>query len=401
MPRALPWAVEFGPFGALRPTSEKAVQKSVVLARPPKKGLRARAGSPQNAFAPMTPEKCPSNRVSMTAVGRLAGVSRSAVSLALANHPSIPAPTRERILTAARQLGYRPNPLVSALMAERGSKGKLASASVLAFLSSEQGPFRPFLARTYAHARQRAAALGFRLEAFSLCDPRMRPARLAGVLRARGIHGVLVGPLDGADTTLAFDVSDFAVVGLGLSIRTPVIFRVAADHFREVQLAVRHARALGYRRIGFATPRPVSERLEDRWLAGFLLAQSRMPDEARVPPWVTASKEELQAKLNGWIVQHDIDVVIHPIEASYFESAPMPVGLVRLAVSPDDRKYAGIAQNEARIGAAAVEQLVARLHHWSPGAEDASSLLLVQGSWVDGASAPGVGRRRQIGPASS
>jgi DNA-binding LacI/PurR family transcriptional regulator len=337
----------------------------------------------------------------MTAVGRLAGVSRSAVSLALANHPSIPAPTRDRILAAAQQLSYRPNPLVSALMAVRGSKGKLTSISVLAFLSSEPARSRPFLVRTYAHAQRRAMELGFRLETFSLCDPRMRPARLAGVLRARGIHGVLVGPLDGADTTLAFDLADFAVVGLGLSIRTPVIFRVAADHFREVQLAVRHAQALGYRRIGFATPQPVSERLEDRWLAGFLLAQSQMPDEARVPPWVTASKEELQAKLNGWIAQHDIDVVIHPIEPCYFEGAPVHVGLVRLAVAPDDSTYSGIAQNEARIGAAAVEQLVARLHHWSPGAEDASSLLLVQGSWVDGASAPGVGRRRGTKPAGS
>ena len=335
----------------------------------------------------------------MTAVGRLVGVSRSAVSLALANHPSIPVPTRERILAAARELGYRPNPLVSALMAERGSKGKLTSTSVLAFLSSEQTRQRPFLVRTYAHVLQRAAELGFRVETFSLRDPRMRPTRIADVLRARGIRGVLVGPLDGADTTLTFDVSDFAVVGLGMSVREPVISRVAAEHFREMQLAVRHSQELGYRRIGFAIPRPVSERLEDRWLAGFLLAQSRLPKAARVPPWLPASIEELQAKLNAWIARNEIDAVINPIELKHFEEAPAHIGQVLLAVPSTTGAYAGIVQNEARIGAAAVEQLVARLHHWSPGAADASSLLLVQGSWVDGASAPGPGRRRKTKPA--
>lgn len=335
----------------------------------------------------------------MTAVGRLVGVSRSAVSLALANHPSIPASTRERILAAARKLGYRPNPLVSALMAERGSKGKLTSSSVLAFLSSEPAHARPFLVRTYAHVQQRAAELGFRVETFSLRDPPMRPARIAGVLRARGIRGVLVGPLDGADTTLTIDVSDFAVVGLGMSVRAPVVFRVAADHFREVQLAVRHTQELGYRRIGFAIPRPVSERLEDRWLAGFLLAQTQLPKADRVAPWLPASSGELRAKLGEWIARHDLDVVINPIELQYFEGVPAHVGLVLLAVPPGSGAYAGIAQNEARIGAAAVEQLVARLHHWSPGAEDASSLLLVQGSWVGGASAPGPGRRRSAKPA--
>ena len=347
----------------------------------------------------MTPKESSAGRVSMTVVGRRVGVSRSAVSLALANHPSIPGPTRERILAAVRELGYRPNPLVSALMAERGSKGKLTSTSVLAFLSSEQVAHRPFLVRTYAHVQQRAAELGFRIETFSLRDPRMGPTRLAGVLRARGIHGVLVGPLEGANTTLAFEMSEFAVVGLGLSVQTPTIFRVGADHFREVQLAVRQMQRLGYRRIGFAIPRPVSERLDDRWLAGFLLAQSRMPKAARVPPWLPTCNGELQAELNEWIARHDIGAVLNPIDPEFFEGAPTHVGLAQLAVSPGDNTYAGIAQNEARIGSAAVEQLVARLHHWSPGAEDASSLVLVQGSWVDGASAPGPGRGRRAKPA--
>ena len=45
-----------------------------------------------------------------------AGVHRTTVSLALREHPRIPAATRMRIKAIAAKLGYRINPLVSALL---------------------------------------------------------------------------------------------------------------------------------------------------------------------------------------------------------------------------------------------------------------------------------------------
>ena len=53
----------------------------------------------------------------MKHVAAAAGVSVMTVSLALRRAPSIPAATRERVVAAAEQLGYRRNPLVAALMA--------------------------------------------------------------------------------------------------------------------------------------------------------------------------------------------------------------------------------------------------------------------------------------------
>ncbi len=49
-------------------------------------------------------------------VARSAGVHRTTVSLALRNHPRIPQATRDRVKQIANDLGYRINPLVSALM---------------------------------------------------------------------------------------------------------------------------------------------------------------------------------------------------------------------------------------------------------------------------------------------
>ena len=54
----------------------------------------------------------------MLAVAERAGFSRATVSRALRNHPGIPEATRQRVVDAAAALGYRPNPLVAALMAQ-------------------------------------------------------------------------------------------------------------------------------------------------------------------------------------------------------------------------------------------------------------------------------------------
>ena len=55
--------------------------------------------------------------VTIKDIARQLDVSHTTVSLALRNHPSLPAATRARIQKLARELGYRPNPLVHALMA--------------------------------------------------------------------------------------------------------------------------------------------------------------------------------------------------------------------------------------------------------------------------------------------
>ena len=58
------------------------------------------------------------------------GLSRSAVSLALRNHPSIPEATRERVRQAAAELGYRRNPLVAALMMQLRQPRHRATATL-------------------------------------------------------------------------------------------------------------------------------------------------------------------------------------------------------------------------------------------------------------------------------
>lgn len=337
----------------------------------------------------------------MREVAERAGVSRSAVSLALQQHPSIPVATRDRIHAAAAELGYRKNPLVAALMRSRRAPATATPVrATLAYLTADApndawrdaATLRSFYTSSAARADQR----GFRLDEFSLTGPRMNPKRLAGLLKARGIHGLLVAPLPGQRSALDFDFTDFAVVGLGTSVKDPAIDRVADDHYRNLQLAFENTQALGYRRIGLALPGNVSRRLEHRWWSGFLVAQQSLPTSQRPPALMPETRDELPPQLNAWIARHRIDAVIFALrDQELMSRAPRHVGLVSLSVHDAGDAIAGIRQDVAQIGADAADLLIEKVQRWETGTHRSPRLQLVQGAWSGGMSALGAGLPRQ------
>lgn len=72
--------------------------------------------------------------VTLREVAREAGLTKSAVSLALRHDPRIPPATRRRVAACARRLGYRRNAVVAHLMSElrRGTEaGPRATVALL------------------------------------------------------------------------------------------------------------------------------------------------------------------------------------------------------------------------------------------------------------------------------
>lgn len=135
----------------------------------------------------------------MNDVAARAGCARATVSLALRSDPRITAATKKRVLAAAHQLGYQPNPLVAALMTTRRMRRVTARHTVLAFVTThpaaESWRNHPGYVSFFTGARQRAVELGYALEEFPLRAPGMNPRRYQQILRARNIHGVLVRPM--------------------------------------------------------------------------------------------------------------------------------------------------------------------------------------------------------------
>jgi DNA-binding LacI/PurR family transcriptional regulator len=341
-----------------------------------------------------------SGPISMQQVAVHAGVSRSAVSLALQHHPSIPASTRERIRAAAQELGYRPNPLVTALMRSRRTAASASSVRAsLGFLTADAPTDRWRDATTHRNfhtaATTRAIERGFSLEEFSASDPQMRPERLIDLLQARGIHGILVAPLTGQNNTLPLNPTGFSIVGLGTSVQAPEIDRVADDHFYAAQLAYTQAQAIGYRRIGFALAADVSRRLEHRWLSGYLVAQQQYSPRTRIPVFMPETRDEIPLGLSAWIARHRVDAVIFALrDQNKMSCAPIGTGLISLSVH-EEGQVTGIRQDEFRIGAEAIDLLVEKLQRWETGSPRGPRFQLVRGVWCTGLSAPGAGLRRQ------
>jgi len=340
--------------------------------------------------------------VNQQAVADTVGLHYSTVSLALRNHPRIPAATRERVQAAARQLGYTANPLVSLLMARvrRGNvdyRGTLAYVqTVPASLHRPNQVTRNFL----AGATRRAGELGYQLDRFHLsADPR-EVSSLARVLQARNISGVVVHHTPSPACpghVFPFDLKAFAAVAIGVPLVSPALHYVANDQYMRPVLAARQLLALGYRRPGLVISEPFDVYMAHRCTAGFWAVQQYGPSIARIPIFRVGSDRD-QPKLKAWLTRHRPDVVLgtHTPILEMLQACgkrvPRDLGWAHLDWLPNDTPCAGVYGNSEQTGAAAVEMVVSQLHRGEAGPPERPASYFVAGQWRDG---PTV---RQVGP---
>jgi hypothetical protein len=144
-------------------------------------------------------------RVTLHDVARRAGVSQPTVSLVLGNHPTarIAPGTRERVLEAARALGYRPNVVARSLV-----RGRSYTLGVLV-----PDLANPFFADVVAGAERVASEAGY---ALLLCGEGSDPARAAAhldTLLGRQIDGIILDATHAAELARALVAGDGAAAG--------------------------------------------------------------------------------------------------------------------------------------------------------------------------------------------
>ena len=136
----------------------------------------------------------------------------------LRNDPRISFDLRKRVRTLADELGYQPNPLVSALMATRRRRGSGGAVDVIALVTNYGGR-KDWRAKDvcrweFQGIERRASELGFRIEIFALADYRGEMLKLQATLRARAIRGVLLGFSREEKPNTIFNCTDFSVAAL-------------------------------------------------------------------------------------------------------------------------------------------------------------------------------------------
>lgn len=335
----------------------------------------------------------------MKHVAAAAGVSVMTVSLSLRHDPSISPATRKRVQAVAERLGYRSNPLVSALMAGlRGRHPRGREAHVIAYVDSfaanTTGQSLGTLRRFRSGAAEAAARHGYRLEKFQLGTAGLTEARLEQVLMARGIRGVVFAPFPATGSTLAQSWEHHAMAAVGFSLAQPPVHRAVNHQIHSIRLAIRELLKLGYRRIGLVMSRHEDARVEHNWLSSVLLTQHEHAGTDRSFPLFLEEKVEPE-RLLAWLGRNRPDVVLStepgvtPLLRAIPGNGRKEIGFAHLHLTPDLEGCSGIDQNNERVGAAAVDLVVEQLHSNSYGFPSNPKTVLIEGRWVPGTTAPG------------
>lgn len=360
----------------------------------------------------------PTRRITITDVAKRAGVHYTTVSMALRNHPRLPAATRERLRTLAEEMGYRPDPVLQALMDYRGQRRPHRHIATLAYVThsptrwgwKQAWPEAEF----FAGASHRAGELGYELEHFWLGEPGLTPHRLSDVLHSRGIVGLLIASQQHEfGAPLQFDWPKFSAVKIDAFFREPALHHVTHDRFSVIRLAMQHVRAAGYQRPGFAMLRQWDLGADMAWRAGFLVEQRMLAAADQLPPFVFPDSPPAGAEIDpvavrrafaAWLqhVQPDVlistEALVKPHLDALGITTPRDLAFVDVQVQHADGRTAGVRQNCRRVGELGVDLLTRELQQHALGVPEFPTTTLVEGTWFDGDSLP---RRATVGETTS
>lgn len=338
-------------------------------------------------------------------IAEKADVSRMTVSLALRGDPRVADATRENVRRIAKEMGYKPNSKIAALMSEVAKTHHAESGEHLAFLTSyrtEHGwKQSDHSVKCFEGARERAAEYGYVLEPCWVRDAMCPPEKLVNKLWSRGIKGCLVSSLGadlfvGARRTFDFDWSRFAVVELDETLDTPKLTRARHDHFNGMLLLLHALESLGYRRIGLTIKRELEMRTRHRWYAAYMLWRKTRGLENDLP--ILFSDIEDGAAAKKWILENRIDTVVS-VDVALFDllqgeglSIPEDVGFCVLdRPEVGDCSLSGIGQNARLIGQSAMDILVGLVRRGERGVPNNPSQWICAGRWIAGSSTQRVG----------
>lgn len=337
-----------------------------------------------------------SNTPSLGRIAEQAGVSRAAVSMALRNHPRIPSSTRERIQGIAKEMGWKPNPLLaeamSAIRAGQPPTDRVTLAWITTGAQRDDWKSSYFDVRCHAGAVERAENAGYRLETFWLGDANNNPDRMGNILYNRGINGILVAPLR-EPGNLPLPWERFAAATIAHTLISPRLHSANDNHVAAVRVCVARMHARNRRRIGLALSAKLDHRVADLWSAGYLLETF---EEGLADPKLLHRPEDRVDEVNfiRWVKKAKPDAIIgtHHKIPEWLEKAgykvPKDIAYAGVDLRSNDGKVAGIFQDARAIGAGAIDMIAGQLLRHERGIPDKPKTSIIDGHWIDGATLP-------------
>lgn len=338
--------------------------------------------------------------INLNVIAAQVGCSKNTVSLALRGDPRIKASTREAIQKVADELGYRPNAIVSHLMAQLrsgqtgGFQGKLALFNAYrdrnAFTTHATIP-------AYVHGCElRAQKLGYTFDQFWLHEPKLKAESLIRIMRTRGIKGIIiVGMMDQNHLPphLRTVWETFPSVVTGVRTRDPALSFSCVDHHDLTISAFEQALARGYQRPALVVEERIDLLVEGRFSGAMLTAQQGLPAGRRIPAFTQINRARRDSKLfSQWLNRHKPDVlltlynVVYPWLEKHELQVPRDIGVIQLEWRESHREISGMNQHNDVVGEAAVDMVVGQIHRNETGIPAFPRATMIGATWMEGQS---------------
>lgn len=329
-------------------------------------------------------------KITLKHVAARAGVHPTTVSMALRNHPEIPAHTRQRLKELAAEMGYRPDPMLAALNAYRIAGYRKSFQGVVAWIDAVPARVEPRRLGGFEDywkaIASRCEALGFTLEEFRLRTPGMSGLRLSRILRERGIEGVLIAPLHAGRGHLRLQWDWFSAVSVSHSLTAPGLHTVVPAQYSGMTDLLRRLKRLGYQRPGLVLGTNEHERTDHQRLAAYLSGIRNFP---AAPPAPFLHRGDQAGRFREWLARERPDVVIGQSGTAYRWmteaglSVPEEIGFAGVAVARTS-SLSGQVEDLDLLGRSAVDWLEAMVRRGERGIPPKPLRLLIPNDWQEG-----------------
>lgn len=214
-------------------------------------------------------------RPTLVDIAKASDVSKATVSLVLRNNPSIPERTRERVLEAAKKLGYVYN---------RGAANLRAAGTKLIAMAVNDLT-NPYFAEIVASMEDALTEQNRVVLISNTAESVARQEAFAAVVREYNVDGMLIVPAVGTDNSFVTTLRSWHMpfVCVSRSIPGADVDLVQANHRSGMMSAMNHLLGLGHRRIAIVSTNERISTGRQRY-AGYrtALSQAGIPLEPRL-----------------------------------------------------------------------------------------------------------------------
>lgn len=335
-------------------------------------------------------------------IAKECGVGKTTVGRVLQNTGYVSDKVRQRVLEAAKRLGYRPDPALGVLARRRWPGGAQLKTATIAYIHHGIATADEKTAPEYHGVRQRAAELGYSTDAFSLRDYPSVSA-INRVIFSRGIQGVLVQAFRD-DIHIDLDWARFFTIFIGPENDLARVHNVQADFRSSLHQGVQVCKDRGYRRIGIALMNHSASGTNIPFNAQALYERFRLEGETGPQPQIIGyePQDRFAPQFFQWFRREKPDVVVSTniqpyywlTSARYYDRGernwkiPQDTAFVCLRSGADNPDVAHMDLREKEQGRQAVDLVHQQLQHGALGIPEIPLRLLIPPFFVDGSSLP-------------